>query len=97
MPKSKDIIDFLNSKGKNVTKDNYKDYFEDPELKAEILKEVDTYSRKNDLKGFEIIKKVHLCKEPFTIDNNLLTTTLKIRRHIAKKHFLKEIEKMYGK
>ena len=97
VPKSKDIIDFLNSKGKNVTKDNYKDYFEDPELKAEILKEVDTYSRKNDLKGFEIIKKVHLCKEPFTIDNNLLTTTLKIRRHIAKKHFLKEIEKMYGK
>ena len=97
VPKAKDIIDFLNSKGKNATKENYKDYFEDPELKAAILKEIDTYSRANDLKGFEIIKNIHLCKEPFTVDNNLLTTTLKIRRHIAKKYFLKEIEKMYGK
>ena len=87
----------MNSKGKNATKENYKDYFEDPELKAAILKEIDTYSRANDLKGFEIVKNIHLCKEPFTVDNNLLTTTLKIRRHIAKKYFLKEIEKMYGK
>ena len=98
VPKSKDVIDFLTQKGiNNVTKENYKDYFEDPDLIKDILKEIDTYSRQNDIKGFEIIKKVYLSKEPFTIDNNLVTTTLKIRRHVAKKYFLKEIEKMYGK
>ena len=98
VPNSKDVIDFLKNKGiNNVTKENYKDYFEDPDLIKDILKTIDEYSRKNDIKGFEIIKKVHLCKEPFSVENNLLTTTLKIRRHIAKKHFLKEIEKMYGK
>jgi len=97
VPKSKDVIDFLTKKGiSNVTKENYKDYFDDPDLIKDILKEIDTYSRKNDIKGFEIIKKVYLSKEPFTIDNNLLTTTLKVRRHAAKKYFLKEIEKMYG-
>ena len=97
VPKSKDIIDFLTKKGiSNVTKENYKDYFDDPDLIKDILKEIDTYSRKNDIKGFEIIKKVYLSKEPFTIDNNLLTTTMKIRRHAAKKYFLKEIENMYG-
>ena len=97
VPKSKDVIDFLKNKGVNdVTKDNYKNYFEDPDLIKDILKTIDTYSRQNGLKGFEIVKKLYLSKEPFSIDNNLITTTLKIRRHIAKKHFLKEIQKMYG-
>ena len=97
VPKYKDVIDFLKNKGINdVTKENYKNYFEDPDLIKDILKTIDDYSRKNDIKGFEIVKKVYLSKEPFSIDNNLLTTTLKIRRHIAKKHFLKEIQKMYG-
>ena len=97
VPKYKDVIDFLKNKGINdVTKENYKNYFEDPDLIKDILKSIDDYSRQNDIKGFEIIKKVYLSKEPFSIDNNLLTTTLKIRRHIAKNHFLKEIQKMYG-
>ena len=98
VPKSKDVIEFLQKKGiENVSKENYKDYFEDEDLIKDILNEIDDFSRQNDIKGFEIIKKVYLSKEAFTVDNNLLTTTLKIRRHIAKKHFLKEIEKMYGK
>ena len=97
VPKSKPVIEFLTSKGINATKENYKDYFEDSDLIADILKEIDTYSRKNDIKGFEIIKKVYLSKEPFTQDNGLLGSTLKIKRHILKKHFLKEIEKMCGK
>ena len=98
VPKSRDVIEFLKSKGiENVTKDNYKDYYEDPDLIKDILKEINDYSRKNDIKGFEIVKNVHLCKEPFSVDNNLLTTTMKIRRHIAKKYFSKELEKLYGK
>ena len=97
VPKSNDVIEFLKKKGiENVSKENYKDYFEDEDLIKDILNEINDFSRHNDIKGFEIIKKVYLSKEAFTIDNNLLTTTLKIRRHVAKKHFLKEIEKMYG-
>ena len=97
VPKSKYVIEFLKKKGiENVSKENYKDYFEDEDLIKDILNEINDFSRHNDIKGFEIIKKVYLSKEAFTIDNNLLTTTLKIRRHVAKKHFLKEIEKMYG-
>ena len=98
VPKSKDVIEFLKNKGiENVTKENYKDYYEDPDLIKDILKEINDYSRKNDIKGFEIVKNVHLCKEPFSVDNNLLTTTMKIRRHIAKKYFSKELDKLYGK
>ena len=61
----------------------------DPDLFKDILKETNDYNRKNHIKGFEIVKNVHLCKEHFSIDNNLLTTTMKIKRYIAKSIFQK--------
>ena len=95
-PKSHDVIEFMKKKNNDVNKDNYKDYFEDPDLKADIIKELDKYGRKNDLKGFELPKKIHLCKEPFSTENQIVTPTMKIRRHIAKKFFEAEIKKLYG-
>ena len=45
--------------------------------------------------GFEISKKIYLAKEPFSIENQLMTPTMKLRRQIAKKYFEKEIEQLY--
>ena len=95
-PKSHDVIEFLKNKNQNVSKENYKDYFEDKDLKTEIVKELDKSGRKAGLKGFELPKKIHLCKSPFTVENQIVTPTMKIRRHIAKKFFYEEIKKMYG-
>ena len=95
-PKSNDVIEFLKKKIENVNKENYKDYFEDQELKTEIIKELDKNGRKSGLKGFELPKKIHLCKTPFSVENQIITPTMKIRRHIAKKTFYEEIKKMYG-
>ena len=96
VPKRDPVIEFLKNKGIEASKDNYKDYFDDKDLINDIIKEIDTFSRNNDIKGFEIVKKIYLSKEPFTIDNNLLTTTMKLRRHIAKNKFSEEIKKLYG-
>ena len=97
VPKPGPVIEFLKNKGIEANKDNYKDYFEDKDLIHDILNELETFSRSNDIKGFEIVKNVHLYKGSFTVDNNLLTTTMKIKRHIAKKFFENEIKKLYGK
>ena len=96
VPKPKDTIDFLNSIGINANMDNYKNYFDNNELKKEILKELEKMGKANDFKGFEIIKKIFLFKDEFTIENDLVTPTLKIKRHNAKKYFAKEIEDMYN-
>ena len=95
VPKPDPVIKFLKSKGIEATKDNYKDYFDNKDLIEDILNEIEEFSRNNDIKGFEIVKNVYLSKEAFSVDNNLLTTTMKIKRHIAKKYFEKEIEKLY--
>ena len=97
VPKPGPVIEFLKNKGIEANKDNYKDYFDDKDLIHDILNELETFSRSNDIKGFEIVKNVHLFKGSFTVDNNLLTTTMKIKRHIAKKFFENEIKKLYGK
>ena len=97
VPKSKAVIEFLQNKGIDANKDNYKDYFDNKDLINDILTELESFSRNNDIKGFEIVKNVYLSKEPFTVENDLLTTTMKIRRHIAKKKFQEQINKLYGK
>jgi len=97
VPKAGPVIEFLRNKGIDANKDNYKDYFEDKDLIKDILDDIDSFSRNNDIKGFEIVKKVWLSKENFTVENNLMTTTMKLKRHIAKNYFKEQINKLYGK
>ena len=95
-PNKKEIIKLLKNKHNDVNEENYKEHLDDEDIKKEIIKDIDIYGRKNDLKGFELPKKIHLCKEPFSIENQIITPTLKIRRHQAKKYFQKEINALYG-
>jgi long-chain acyl-CoA synthetase len=45
--------------------------------------------------GFELPMKVHLTSHVFTIENDILTPTFKVKRDKAKAYFLKEIKEMY--
>ena len=95
-PKFNDIIEFLKSKGINdVDNNNCINYFEDQDLKDAIIKEMDTFGRRNGLKGFELPKKIYLFKDKFSVENQIITPTMKIRRHIAKKIFEEQINKLY--
>jgi long-chain acyl-CoA synthetase len=96
VPNRAKVVEFLNSKNIECNKDNCHEYFENEELKKEILKDMETLGRKSDFKGFEIIKKVYLSPEPFTVENDLCTPTLKIRRHIAVKRFKEILDKLYN-
>ena len=86
----------MSSKGIICDNDNCIEYYENEELKNDILKDLETLGRKSDFKGFEIIKKIYLSPEPFTVENDLCTPTLKIRRHVAKKYFADKIKELYN-
>ena len=95
-PKFNDIVEFLKSKGINdVDNNNCINYFEDQDLKDAIIKEMDIFGRQNGLKGFELPKKIYLFKDKFSVENQIITPTMKIRRHIAKKIFEEQINKLY--
>ena len=38
---------------------------------------------------------VHLCAEPWTIENGLLTPTMKLKRPTAQKHFQAQLDALY--
>ena len=57
---------------------------------------MDTKVTDYGLTSLEKIKAVHLSAEPFSVDNNLITPTFKIKRNIAKIVFKEAIEKMYA-
>ncbi|KAF9998992.1 hypothetical protein BGZ80_002634 [Entomortierella chlamydospora] len=68
----------------------------EPLVKQTLLKELATFGRESDLKGFEILKNIHVTPEQFSIENDLLTPTFKLKRHAAKEKYTVEIDQMYA-
>jgi long-chain acyl-CoA synthetase len=74
-------------------------YKEEKELhhNKEILKEIekDINSVQKNLATYEKVRKFALLEKPFTVEDNELTPTLKIKRRIVEEKYKDLIEKMY--
>ncbi|KAJ6262179.1 S-dihydroxybenzoyltransferase [Drechslerella dactyloides] len=62
----------------------------------EVLTDMEKTAKKRKLTGFERIRNVHLDVEPFSVDNELLTPTLKLKRPQAAKKFRPHIDALYA-
>lgn len=49
-----------------------------------------------DVASYETVKKFVILTEPLTIENGMLTNSLKTKRKAVEEHFAKEIEQMYS-
>ena len=49
-----------------------------------------------DLAHYEKIKRFILLPEPFTMENEELTNTLKVRRRVVYAHYADQIDKIYA-
>ncbi|KAM7260135.1 hypothetical protein ACFE04_015876 [Oxalis oulophora] len=67
----------------------------DPRTKAAVFADMDAIGKEAQLRGFEFAKAVTLVLEPFTLENDLLTPTFKIKRPQAKEYFANAISDMY--
>ncbi|UJR15018.1 hypothetical protein I4U23_001995 [Adineta vaga] len=65
------------------------------EIKDLIVRDMKQLEKENSLKGFEMVKDIYLHPEQFSVENNLLTPTMKTKRPELGKYFEKEIEEMY--
>ncbi len=59
----------------------------------EIRRELDHLLR--DFSKFEKVRKFKLLDQPFTVENGLMTPTLKVKRKVVEKHYADLIELMY--
>jgi len=67
----------------------------DPQICKMIQDDIAAVGKTNQLRGFEIPSKITLIAEPFSVENDLLTPTFKIKRTQAKAFFQADISKMY--
>ncbi|CAG8729535.1 3916_t:CDS:2, partial [Racocetra fulgida] len=84
------------AKQNNLGEHSFEKLCELPETKKHILQTLVNHGKKNELKGFENVKNIHLTSESFSVENDLLTPTFKLKRHQAKIKFQKEIETLYS-
>ena len=69
---------------------------ENADLKKEVVAQMEAKAREYHLTSLEKIKKIHLTSTAFTMENDLLTPTFKIKRNTAKKMFADAIERIYA-
>ncbi|KIW68801.1 hypothetical protein PV04_04722 [Phialophora macrospora] len=68
---------------------------EDPQVKEAVLKDLDKCGRKKKFAGYERVRSFKLMIEPFTIENELLTPTLKLKRPQAAKKYRSILDELY--
>ena len=69
---------------------------ESADFKKLILEDMNRLATENQCSSLEKPKAVHLVADPFTVDNDILTPTFKLKRNIAKNVFQSQIDKMYS-
>jgi long-chain acyl-CoA synthetase len=57
--------------------------------------EIDTLGRERKLNSLEKPKKIYMSSDPFSVENDILTPTFKLKRNVAKKVYQSQIDEMY--
>ncbi len=71
------------------------EYAEKPDLQQRLSKAVDRVNA--DLSVIEKVRRFVVADEAFTTDNEQLTPSLKIRRHVIKHVYSERLDALYGK
>ncbi|KAJ7771702.1 hypothetical protein B0H16DRAFT_1514415 [Mycena metata] len=68
----------------------------DPRVVKVIFDQLTQEGRKNNLKGFESLRRIHVSLNMFSVDDNTMTPTMKVRRKDAYNKFKSELDALYA-
>ena len=78
------VKEYLEQKNVFIRRGMIEPHLQNPDLNLAILQSFQTLAKQYDFSGLEKLRKFHLTAEPFTIESNILTPTMKIKRNVAK-------------
>jgi len=96
VPDEETFVGWCKARGVSVDGKDVKELCTDEAVKGHILDDFKQLASKNDLKSFEMPKKIFLSPDLFTVENNMLTPTFKARRPQIAKHYEVQIQEMYS-
>lgn len=76
---------------------SYTEMCKSKELKNAILEDMIQLGKEAGLKSFEQVRDIALHVEMFSVQNGLLTPTLKAKRTELRKHFRQQLDQLYSK
>ncbi|TMS17480.1 long-chain-fatty-acid--CoA ligase 1-like [Larimichthys crocea] len=90
--------DFLPSWAKRTLglQGSYQELCGRAEVKAAIFEDMQRLGKEGGLKSFEQVKAIRIHTEMFSIENGLLTPTLKAKRNEMGKYFRSQIDELYA-
>ncbi|KAM7000741.1 long-chain-fatty-acid--CoA ligase 1-like isoform 1-T1 [Tautogolabrus adspersus] len=90
--------DFLSGWTKRTLKleGSYQELCDREEVKAAILEDLVRLGKEGGLKSFEQVKAICIHSEMFSIENGLLTPTLKAKRNELRQYFRSQIDELYA-
>ncbi|KAK5689077.1 medium-chain fatty acid-CoA ligase faa2 [Elasticomyces elasticus] len=69
---------------------------DDAKVRASVISDFQRVARKHKLAGYEHVKNLALMFDPFTIENDLLTPTLKLKRPPTTKKYRDLLDELYA-
>eukprot|EP00731_Ephydatia_muelleri_P024786 Em0016g1057a len=88
-PNEEHLATWAKENGRN---ESFRELCADHGVKEMILKEMTEFGKKNGLSSLEQMKGIVLFPEGFTVENELLTPTFKMKRPELKKRFMEDID-----
>ncbi|EGZ17148.1 hypothetical protein PHYSODRAFT_314611 [Phytophthora sojae] len=85
----------LVAKANGLLNASFRELCDHDSIRGTVKKEIEEASKRAKLAGFERVREIYLHHELFTVDNELLTPTFKLRRADAQRRFKNEIAHMY--
>ncbi|KAJ5105117.1 hypothetical protein NUU61_002464 [Penicillium alfredii] len=68
----------------------------DDKIRRTVLRDLERVAKKHKLAGYERVRNCALRLEPFTVENNLLTPTLKLKRPPTTKAYRQLLDQLYA-
>ncbi|KAM6941050.1 long-chain-fatty-acid--CoA ligase 1a isoform 1-T3 [Lycodopsis pacificus] len=75
---------------------SYSELCKDKDVKNAILEDIQRLGKDAGLKSFEQVRDIALHTEPFSVQNGLLTPTLKAKRTEIRSYFREQIDELYA-
>ena len=79
----------------NMASASFKEIASSDAFRAGILAELQSFGKSNGLKGFELPRAIFIETTPFSIENDLLTPSFKVKRHDVRKRYTATFTELY--
>lgn len=75
---------------------SFKELCKTKELKEAIMNDIHKVSKECGLHGFEQVRAIYVEATPFSVENDLMTPTFKLKRNKIRDRYEKEIAQLYA-